>query len=138
MLEGLKRRHVYASTDNIVADVRCGQYMMGDAFTTATAPEIKVKLVGTAPFAKVHIIKDNQYVYAIEPRKAAVEFTWRDTAAQAGKTSYYYVRGEQEDGEIGVGVADVDHVPAVSRRDESPGHIPAETLGGAQTNSATR
>ncbi len=100
VLEGLKRRHVYASTDNIVADVRSGQYMMGDAFTAAAAPELKVRLVGTAPFAKVHIIKDNQYVYSAEPRKATVEFTWRDTAAQAGKTSYYYVRGEQEDGEL--------------------------------------
>jgi hypothetical protein len=100
VLEGLKRRHVYASTDNIVADVRCGEHMMGDAFTTGTAPEIKVKLAGTAPFAKVHIIKDNQYVYAVEPNKATVEFTWRDTAAQPDKTSYYYVRGEQEDGEL--------------------------------------
>jgi hypothetical protein len=59
-----------------------------------------VKHLGTAPFAKVHIIKDNQYVYAVEANKATVEFTWRDTAAQPDKTSYYYVRGEQEDGEL--------------------------------------
>lgn len=26
--------------------------------------------------------------------------SWRDTAAVAGKTSYYYVRGEQVNGEI--------------------------------------
>jgi hypothetical protein len=29
-----------------------------------------------------------------------VEFTWKDNDAQAGKTSYYYVRGEQENGEL--------------------------------------
>jgi len=29
-----------------------------------------------------------------------VEFTWRDEKPEAGKTSYYYVRGEQQDGEI--------------------------------------
>src|SRR5690349_20531926 len=35
----LRRRHVYGSTDNILADVRSGQHMMGDAFTTSTLPE---------------------------------------------------------------------------------------------------
>jgi hypothetical protein len=29
-----------------------------------------------------------------------VDFTWRDTSPEPGKTSYYYVRGEQQDGEI--------------------------------------
>jgi len=59
-----------------------------------------VKLTGTAPFAKVHVIKDNQYVYTAQPGKATAAFTWRDTAPVAGKTSYYYARGEQTDGEI--------------------------------------
>jgi hypothetical protein len=100
VLQGLKKRHVYGSTDNILADVRSGAHMMGDVFATGTPPELQVKLIGTSPFAKVHIIKDNQYVYSAEPKKASVEFTWRDTATQSGKTSYYYVRGEQENGEI--------------------------------------
>ena len=63
-------------------------------------PEIKVKLTGTAPFAKVHIVRNNRYVYTVEPKKQTVEFTWRDEKPEAGKTSYYYVRGEQQDGEI--------------------------------------
>jgi len=29
-----------------------------------------------------------------------VELTWTDPQPTAGKTSYYYVRGEQADGEI--------------------------------------
>ena len=33
-------------------------------------------------------------------QKADVEFTWKDNAPESGKTSYYYVRGEQENGEI--------------------------------------
>ena len=53
-----------------------------------------------APFAKVHIIKDNTYVYTAEPGTKEVEFTWRDAAPERGKQSYYYVRGEQQDGEI--------------------------------------
>jgi hypothetical protein len=104
VLEALQKRHVYGATDDILADVRADSrgvsYMMGDAFETTTAPAIKVKLVGTAPFAKVHIIRDNKYVYTVEPKKETVEFTWRDEKPAAGKTSYYYVRGEQQDGEI--------------------------------------
>ena len=61
----------------------------------------KVKLTGTAPFAKVLVIKDNEYVYSVQSQQGdTVEFTWRDTKPEKGKTSYYYVRGEQADGEI--------------------------------------
>ena len=100
VLDGLLKRHVYAATDNILADVRSGVHMMGDAFTTSTRPSLDVKLSGTSKFAKVHIIKDNNYVYAIQPNTAEVSFTWMDNAAVQGKTSYYYVRGEQDNGEI--------------------------------------
>jgi len=100
LLEAFQKRHIYGATDDILADVRSGNHLMGDQFETSELPTLKVKLVGTAPFAKVHIIKDNRYVYSVEPKTAAVEFTWRDEKAEAGKQSYYYVRGEQQDGEI--------------------------------------
>ena len=59
-----------------------------------------IHLTGTRPFAKVHVIKDNTYVHTTEPGKADVKFTWSDFDAQPGKTSYYYIRGEQSDGEL--------------------------------------
>ncbi len=95
ILEAMKRRHIYGATDNIIADVRCGEYFMGDEFTVSRPPTLKVKLIGTKDFAKVVIVKDNEYVYSVEPKKREVEFEWTDDKAQAGKTSYYYVRGEQ-------------------------------------------
>ena len=73
---------------------------MGDEFSTATAPTLKIKLIGTAPFARVVIVKDNEYVHTVEPKTAEVEFSWTDTQPSVGKTSYYYVRGEQADGEL--------------------------------------
>jgi hypothetical protein len=73
---------------------------MGEEFTTSTPPSIDVKLTGTGPFAKVHIIKDGEYVYSIEPGKQVVDFSWRDGNVTKGKTSYYYVRGEQKDGQL--------------------------------------
>jgi len=100
VLDAFKKRHVYAATDNILADVRSGEHMIGDVFETRELPTLHIKLTGTAPFAKVHVIKDSAYVYTTEPNTAQVEFTWRDLAAQSGKRSYYYVRGEQQDGQV--------------------------------------
>lgn len=100
ILEAFKKRRIYGATDNILADVRVGTHFMGEEFTLTDAPTFSVKLEGTAPFAKVHIIKDNNYVYTTEPKTTAVNFTWKDTAPTRGKAAYYYVRGEQQDGEI--------------------------------------
>jgi hypothetical protein len=99
ILQAMKQRHTYGATDDIIADVRCGDQMMGDEFQTSAAPSLKVKLIGTGPFKRVDIVKDNAYVYQAKPGKAEVEFTWTDMSPKAG-TSYYYVRGEQEDGEL--------------------------------------
>ena len=101
LLDAFRKRHVYASTDNILAEFRSGDHIMGDSFSTPQPPAFQVKLSGTGPFSKVVIVKDNQYVYSVEPKKPEVSFSWRDTGAKpAAKPSYYYVRGEQQNGEI--------------------------------------
>jgi hypothetical protein len=100
ILDALRKRHVYASTEQIVADVRSGSHLMGDVFETSEMPNLHVKLSGTAKFAKVVIVKDSRYVYSTEPHASTVEFSWRDNTPSKGKVSYYYVRGEQEDGEL--------------------------------------
>ncbi len=100
VLEALKLRHVYASTDEILADVESGTHMMGDEFSTSDPPELKIKLRGTSKLAKVTIVRDGKYVYSTSPNTQEVEFSWRDNQPQKDKTSYYYVRGEQDDGQI--------------------------------------
>jgi len=100
IMEAFYKRRVYGATDNILADVRCGEHFMGEEFTLDEPPSIWVRLLGRTDFAKVHIIKNNQYVYTAEPNARWVDFVWRDLAAEKGRTSYYYVRGEQTDGEL--------------------------------------
>ena len=100
VLDGLRKRHVYGATDNILADVHSGTHMMGDAFSSSSRPSLQVKLTGTSNFAKVYVVKDNNYVYTTSPNSADVSFSWTDYSVQPGKTSYYYVRGEQDNGEI--------------------------------------
>ena len=99
-LKAMRARHTYAATDNIIADWRCGEHMQGDEFKTDKAPEFRLRLQGTAGFNKVTIVKDDVEVKTFEPKKQNVELTWSDPNPASGKTSYYYARGEQEDGEL--------------------------------------
>ncbi len=100
IIDAFKRRHSYAATDNIVLEFRCGKHVMGDAFETTAAPKFDVKVIGTAPVARVSFIRDGKYLHVAEPaqREAAVTFT--DENPPAGRTSYYYVRIEQSDGNL--------------------------------------
>jgi hypothetical protein len=104
LLRAMRARHTYAATDNIVADYRCKangrDYMLGDIFTTAQPPTLRLQLKGTAPFAKVTLVKDDEEIHSITPNNANVEMTWTDPAPKPGTTSYYYFRGEQTDGEL--------------------------------------
>jgi hypothetical protein len=100
VLAAMKARRVYGATDNIVADVRCGEHFMGEEFSVDQRPKLSIRLVGTEPFAKVHVVKDGNYVHTAEPGEREVAFEWTDFAPTPGKVSYYYVRGEQDDGEL--------------------------------------
>ncbi len=98
ILSAMQSRHLYGSTDYIIADFRSGTHMMGDSFTTTGAPIFTVRLWGTNAFQTVVVVKNGNVVYSTSGDRF-VSFSWQDTAAQKG-TSYYYVRGVQTDGQI--------------------------------------
>ncbi len=100
ILDAFKKRHSYAATDNILLVVTCGEHLMGDAFTVKEPPKLDIFVIGTAPIARLHIIKDFRHVYTTEPKRREVRMSWQDTAAERGKESWYYVRVEQEDGQL--------------------------------------
>jgi hypothetical protein len=100
IIDAFKKRHSYAATDNIFVEVRCGTNLMGEAFDVGKKPTLDITVKGTAAIAKVHIIRDNKYVYSTEPKKTDVTLSYTDMDAQAGKTSFYYVRIEQADGNL--------------------------------------
>ena len=103
IVAAMKKRHTYGATDNIIADFRCTaggkEHIMGDEFTTKEPPKLTCKLLGTAPFAKVTIIKDDVEVETLTPNSDKVDVSWTDPNPTPGKTSYYYIRGEQSDAE---------------------------------------
>ncbi len=105
ILAGMKSRHTYAATDNIIADTRCmaadgKERMMGDEFAVKGAPVIKAKFIGTTPFAKITLVKDDVEVPMQVTAEKEVSIEWTDPKPETGKTSYYYFRGEQTNGEL--------------------------------------
>jgi hypothetical protein len=104
IIDAFKKRHCYAATDNILLVVRSGDHLMGDAFESNKRPTLSIQVHGTAPVAKLHVIKDNKYVYSTEPKEREIkELRYTDMDAKAGETSYYYVRIEQADGNLAWG-----------------------------------
>ena len=99
IMDAMRKRRMYGSTDNIVADFRSGQHYMGESFSTTSEPVFEVKLWGTAAFQSVVVVKDNKVVYSTSGDQT-ISFTWQDQSTVKGKTSYYYVRGVQTDGNI--------------------------------------
>jgi len=100
IIDAFKKRHSYGATDNIILDVRSGEHLMGDRFTTAKHPTLTIHIHGTSPIAKVHVIRNNKYVYSAEPKEQKVTLRYTDMDAKPGKSSYYYVRVEQSDGNL--------------------------------------
>jgi hypothetical protein len=101
IIDAFARRHCYGATDNIVLVVRSGSHLMGDEFETSSRPVLEIEVHGTAPVKKVHVVRDNKYVYTSEPDARDVKgLRFTDMEAQEGKTSYYYVRIEQADGNL--------------------------------------
>ncbi len=105
IIKAMRQRHTYGATDNIIADSRCTaadgkERMMGDEFSVKGAPTFTLKLIGTMPFEKVTMIKDNVEVPMNAPKEKEINLTWTDPKPEKGKTSYYYFRGEQANGEL--------------------------------------
>jgi hypothetical protein len=99
IIDGIRARRAYAATDNILVDFRVNGHLMGEAFETNQRPKLEAKIVGTAAIRKVEVIKNNTYVHTQRGSGAKLEFTYVDNDVSKGE-SYYYIRVEQEDGEL--------------------------------------
>ncbi len=118
ILDAFKKRHCYAATDNILLDVRSGDYLMGDEFTADAPVRLKVLVHGTRPIARVDVIKDFVYVYSTEPKTERVSFEWTDEERRPGGLSWYYVRALQVDGELAWASPFWVHFPAAAAAGE--------------------
>ena len=91
VLEAMKNRRAYAATDNIVLEFWIGDRFMGDEFQASSVMPIRIKAVGTAPFADIQIIRNNDSIYQSGSESEQVELTFQDLEPKPG-TNFYYAR----------------------------------------------
>lgn len=99
VLDAMRRRHTYAATDNVILDVTSGDSLMGDEIETREAPALDLHVVGTAPLARVEVLRDSEVVFTARPEGPSLETAWTDPSPLPG-AHYYYVRVIQTDGEL--------------------------------------
>ena len=96
----MRKRHTYAATRNILLDYRMSvggkTYLQGDEVTASSLPELRAHIQGAGPLKTVVIVRDNHYIYSIQPKGTTFDLTYREPALTPGQ-HYYYVRLEQED-----------------------------------------
>ena len=97
--DSIRSRRTYGATDNIVLDFRLGDAFMGEEVAVSDSPRVLVRARGTDRIAAIHLIRDAGYVYKVQPGRQEAEFEYLDVEAGPGE-HWYYVRVEQEDGEL--------------------------------------
>ncbi len=103
LMDGMRKRHSYGATDNIVLDYRMiadgKEYIQGDIITARSPARLKIKIIGTRPVRQIDIIRNNKYIHTSHPQEKEVDFEFLDPEAQTGE-SYYYVRAIQVDDQM--------------------------------------
>ncbi|MCC7492543.1 MAG: hypothetical protein IT204_09365 [Fimbriimonadaceae bacterium] len=99
ILDSISARRTYGATDNVLVDVRSGDHPMGESWTQATPPQLRIDLQGTSELAEVAIIRDYQFVYTADPPGSTFQLDWQDNQFGTG-THLYYVRVQQADGNL--------------------------------------
>src|SRR5262249_10586564 len=99
ILDGIKKRHCYGATDDIIVDLRSGDHVMGDEFKTIAAPALQFTVIGTKPLERIDVLKDSQVVATLKPGKHEYKGSWTDPAPATG-THYYYIRVQQSDDQL--------------------------------------
>ena len=100
LLDAMRQRHSYGSTDNIILDYRVQaagrEYLQGDIAAIPGDFKLWVKVIGTQPIRQIDIVKNNTFIHTRQPLENEVTFTFVDAQPSPGE-SYYYVRVIQVD-----------------------------------------
>jgi len=95
--QAMRRRRVYATTGRrILLDVTVNGRPMGSDLVTDERPVVRIRALGTAPIARVDLIRGDRRVAMWLPDTLDWTVAWTDPAPLAGET-YYYVRVTQRD-----------------------------------------
>jgi len=104
LVDAMRKRHSYGATDNIVLDFRVEaggrEYLGGDEIPATRDYTLKVNVIGTGPIRRIDVIHNETYAYEATPTgQRTANFTYVDSHPAPGENRYY-VRVEQEDGNM--------------------------------------
>jgi hypothetical protein len=102
IFESIFNRRTYGTTGaRIILKTELSSRPMGTVFPLRPNAPVtyKVNATGTAPIAKVEIVRNGETVHEVAPNEDRVEFTFEDTDPPTNQ-AYYYVRLTQQDGHI--------------------------------------
>ncbi len=99
IVDAVRKRHTYGSTGNVVMEVWANGHFMGDEFELQERPSLTLRVTGTAPLARIDLVRSGQYIYTAVADQQETEIKFVDMEPQAG-LNYYYFRIVQEDGEV--------------------------------------
>ena len=99
ILEALRARRTYGSTETIEIDLHSGTHWMGEKLPSGEPARLEVSVRGVKPLKEVAVVKNGNFVYQKEPNSTDFTFKFADPEPVAGP-AYYYVRARQVDDEI--------------------------------------
>ncbi|MGH8247543.1 MAG: hypothetical protein ACREUU_14050 [Gammaproteobacteria bacterium] len=99
VLDGIRQRHTYGATDNIILEFRIGDHFMGEEFEGRGRPRLRIRARGTADVARIDIRRNDENLASLQPGKREVDVTYADSTAATG-LNRYYVRVQQSDGQL--------------------------------------
>jgi hypothetical protein len=100
IFNAIYNRRTYATSgDRIILDFRVNGRPMGSEIQSEEAPGIFLQVIGTDKIEKVEIKRNSRVVKEYFPGADSLEIQWADADFRAGKSSYYYVRILQANGE---------------------------------------
>ena len=101
ILEGLQARRTIGATDKIFLEFECNGRMLGSIFETDRRPELTVRVEGTAPIARVTLVRNERDYKTFTPGtdERAFSVTYTDPEPLVGENRYY-IRIEQIDGNM--------------------------------------
>jgi len=89
--DNIKSRHSYASTNaRAILHFEVNGMEMGQAVTTSSQPILRLYGATPTEILEIHVVKDNEVVYAGQVGGRVFDITWEDT--DFDKEAYYYVR----------------------------------------------
>lgn len=99
VFDALYHRRCYAATDRILLDFRINGHWMGAEIKLEGPRQIEAHIVGTAPFAYIAVLKNNQIIHCVGAGETEVDIALTDrTDLTPG--DFYYLRVVQRNGEL--------------------------------------